>query len=147
LSIQVQVSQRGLDLSLFAGKIEEKLLPGLVRAAVDYGYALMCARAPVRSGRLLGSIEKRVQGLEGSVGPTVPYAVYVEYGTAPHEIRPVFSKVLAFEVNGRMVFSPIVHHPGTKPNPFVRKTMEDVQRKIPELWSDLLWADLVNEVY
>jgi len=136
-----------LDLSLFAGKIEEKLLPGLVRAAVDYGYALMCARAPVRSGRLLGSIEKRVQGLEGSVGPTVPYAVYVEYGTAPHEIRPVFSKVLAFEVNGRMVFSPIVHHPGTKPNPFVRKTMEDVQRKIPELWSDLLWADLVNEVY
>ena len=147
MSIQVQVSQRGLDLSLFAGKIEEKLLPGLVRAAVDYGYALMCARAPVRSGRLLGSIEKRVQGLEGSVGPTVPYAVYVEYGTAPHEIRPVFSKVLAFEVNGRMVFSPIVHHPGTKPNPFVRKTMEDVQRKIPELWSDLLWADLVNEVY
>ena len=137
MSIQVQVSQRGLDLSLFADKVEEKLLPGLVKAAVDYGYALMSARAPVKSGKLLGSIEKHVEGLEGSVGPTVPYAVYVEYGTAPHEIRPVFSNVLAFKVNGKMVFTPIVHHPGPKPNPFVRRTMEDVQKKIPELWDEI----------
>jgi len=137
VSIQVQVSQRGLNLSLFADKVEGKLLPGLVRAAVDYGYALMSARAPVRSGKLLGTIEKHVEGLEGSVGPTVPYAVYVEYGTAPHEIRPVFSNVLAFKVNGRMVFTPIVHHPGTKPNPFLRRTLEDVQKKIPELWDEI----------
>ena len=137
MSIQVQVSQRGLDLSLFADKVEEKLLPGLVKAAVDYGYALMSARAPVKSGKLLGSIEKHVEGLEGSVGPTVPYAVYVEYGTAPHEIRPVFSKVLAFKVNEKMVFTPIVHHPGTKPNPFVSRTIEDVQKKIPELWDEI----------
>lgn len=146
MSIQVQVSQRGLDLSLFAGKIEEKLLPGLVRVAVEYGYALMIDRAPVKSGKLLGSIDKHVQGLTGSVGPSVPYAVYVEYGTAPHIIRPVFSKVLAFEVNGKMVFSSIVRHPGTKPNPFVRRTIEDVQEKIPELWSDILWKDLVAHV-
>ena len=134
MSIRIEVSQRGLDLSGFAGKIADQVLPGLVKAAVEYGYAVMSAKAPVRSGRLLGSIKKHVYGLEGSVGPTVPYAVYVEYGTAPHEIRPVFASVLAFQVEGRTVFTPLVHHPGTRPNPFVRTTRDDIVKKIPELW-------------
>ena len=134
MSIRIEVSQRGLDLSGFAGKIADQVLPGLVKAAVEYGYAVMSAKAPVRSGRLLGSIKKHAYGLEGSIGPTVPYAVYVEYGTAPHEIRPVFASVLAFQVEGRTVFTPLVHHPGTRPNPFVRTTRDDIVKKIPELW-------------
>jgi HK97 gp10 family phage protein len=94
----------------------------------------MMSKAPVKSGRLLGSIQKQAEGLSGSVGPTVPYAVYVEYGTSPHEIRPVFSSVLAFEVAGKMVFTTVVHHPGTRAQPFIRETVEDVKEKIPELW-------------
>jgi HK97 gp10 family phage protein len=126
-----------LDLSLFADKVEGKLLPGLVKKAADYAYALMSAKAPVRSGRLLGSIREQVRGLEATVGPTVPYAIYVEYGTRPHEIRPVFASVLRFKIEGKIVFTPIVHHPGTRAQPFVHETAEVTKQKIPELWDEI----------
>ena len=137
MSIQVQVSQRGLDLSLFADKVEEKLLPGLVKKGADYAYALMSAKAPVRSGRLLGSIREQVRGLEATIGPTVPYAIYVEYGTRPHEIRPVYASVLRFKIEGKVVFTSIVHHPGTRAQLFVRETAEVTKQKIPELWDEI----------
>lgn len=137
MQFQIQVQQRGLDVSIFAEKMQTEVFPRLVAGTVDYAYADMMSRAPVRSGRLLGSIQKQVSGLSGSVGPTVPYAVYVAFGTSPHEIRPVNATVLAFEVGGRIVFTPIVHHPGTKPNPFIQATVDDVKAKIPELWQDL----------
>jgi HK97 gp10 family phage protein len=137
LRFQIQVQQRGLDIGIFADRLESETVPGLVEAAVDYAYADMMSRAPVRTGRLLGSIQKQSAGLSGSVGPTVPYAVYVEYGTLPHDIRPVNASVLAFAVGGKMVFTPIVHHPGTRPNPFIEQTVEDVKAKIPELWQEL----------
>ena len=142
MSIQVQVSQRGLDLSLVADKVEEKLLPGLVKKAADYAYALMSAKAPVRSGRLLGSIREQVRGLEATIGPTVPYAIYVEYGTRPHEIRPVYASVLRFEVEGKIVFTPIVHHPGTRPQAFVRETADVTKEKIPELWKEVFEEEI-----
>lgn len=127
--------QRGLDLHVFTGEIKNDVVPGLVKTAADYAEAFMSAKAPVRSGRLLGSIRKIVSENEAIIGPTVPYAVYVEYGTAPHEIRPVMASVLKFEVEGKMVFTPIVHHPGTKPKPFVRETAEAVRDRIPEFWN------------
>ena len=46
------------------------------------------------------------------LGLAASYAAAVEYGTAPHEIRPVNGAVLAFEVAGKMIFTPLVHHPG-----------------------------------
>lgn len=138
MSIQFEVTRQGLDLRVFAGEIRNDILPGLVKDAADYAEALMSAKAPVRSGRLLGSIRKQVSGNEAVIGPTVPYAVYVEYGTVPHFIRPVFAKVLAFEVGGKMVFTPIVHHPGTKPNPFVRETAAATRDRIPEFWNQAL---------
>jgi len=138
MSIQVEVSQRGLDLHVFAGKIRSDVIPDLVGTAADYAEALMSAKAPVRSGRLLGSIRKIVSGNEAVICPTVPYAVYVEYGTRPHEIHPVRARVLAFEVAGKMVFTPIVHHPGTKPNPFIRETAEAVLEKIRDFWNQAL---------
>lgn len=39
-----------------------------------------------------------------------------ETGTKKHIIRPVRAKFLRFQVNGDIVFSLIVRHPGTKPN-------------------------------
>ena len=134
MSFTVEVQQRGLNLVIFAEKVQSESLPGLVAGAVDYGYADMMSKAPVKSGRLLGSIQKQAEGLSGSVGPTVPYAVYVEYGTLPHEIRPMFASVLRFDVGGKIVFTTLVHHPGTRPQPFVRETVEDLKEKIAELW-------------
>jgi HK97 gp10 family phage protein len=137
MSITIEVQQRGLDIKIFADRLQSESLPGLIEAAVEYAYADMMSRAPVRTGRLLGSIEKQVEGLSGSVGPTVPYAVYVEYGTLPHEIHPMFANVLRFDVGGKIVFTTVVHHPGTRPQPFIEQTAEDMKEKIPELWQQL----------
>ena len=137
MQLQIEVQQRGLEISIFADRLQSETLPGLVEAAVNYAYADLMSRVPVRTGALMGSIQKQSAGLSGSVGPKVPYATYVEYGTVPHEIRPVNASVLAFEAGGKMVSSPIVHHPGTRANPFMALTVQDVKDKIPELWREL----------
>jgi len=137
LSIEIQVQQRGLDIRILAEKLEGDILPRVVETAADYAEAIMASKVPVRTGQLLGSIQKRTCGFQAVIGPTEPYAVYVEYGTAPHVILPAFSKVLAFEIGGKMVFTPIVHHPGTRSRPFVHETAEDLKARIPGIWKDI----------
>jgi hypothetical protein len=66
------------------------------------------------------------------VEAAVNYAAFVEYGTRPHIIRPRNGKFLRFPANARSarltgsvrrggdaVFAREVHHPGTKPRPFL----------------------------
>ena len=72
-----------------------------------------------------------------------PYAAYIIKGTAPHEIRPVNASVLAFEVGGKLVFTPIVRHPGTKPNPFLEKAAEDARSKVAEVFADV-WQEITS---
>lgn len=56
------------------------------------------------------------------------YATYVNDGTRPHVIRPRNAQVLRFRVGGRIVFARKVDHPGTKPNPFLDRALEEVAR-------------------
>ena len=48
------------------------------------------------------------------------YGKYVEYGTPPHIIRPKNKKALAFKMGGEDIIVKEVHHPGTRPQPFIR---------------------------
>ena len=65
-------------------------------------------------------------------------------GTAPHEIRPVNASCLAFEApGGGMVFTQLVHHPGTRPNPFMERAAEDARGKVDEVFAEL-WLELVG---
>jgi HK97 gp10 family phage protein len=116
----------------------EKAVKGLLRELAEYAEEEMRRQAPERTGRLRRSIRKRLNlaALEVEVGPDVEYAVYVEYGTHPHVIRPVRAEALRFEVEGEIVFARLVRHPGTKPNPFVRRTAEQTHRQIPRLWRE-----------
>jgi hypothetical protein len=77
------------------------------------------------------------------VAANAPYAAAVEYGTAPHEIRPVNGGVLAFEVAGKMVFTLLVHHPGTKANPFMKRALDETRSKVDGVFADL-WLELVG---
>jgi hypothetical protein len=78
-------------------------------------------------------------------------AAFLEYGTAPHEIRPRNAKVLAWPAGGTrrtlsgraarsgpafdrkagkfrkgaFVYAKAVHHPGTKPSPFLLPAAEE----------------------
>ncbi len=87
--------------------------------------------APVRTGRLRASIraeEPRIFSLRGSVkvGSDLEYAGFVNDGTRPHIIRPRRAQVLRFTVGGRTVFAKVVHHPGTRPRPFLDRALREV---------------------
>lgn len=83
------------------------------------------------NGSLLGVLENRAA-----------YAFFVHEGTKPHDIQPRDKKWLHFEPSvavitagtgggragtGTFVFAKTVHHPGTKPRPFLRRALEDVR--------------------
>jgi hypothetical protein len=87
---------------------------------------------------------KEVGDGEASIQVLAPYATHVVYGTAPHEIRPVNASCLAFEApGGGMVFTALVHHPGTRPNPFMQRAAEDARGKVGEVFAEL-WLELVG---
>jgi len=95
--------------------------------------------APVNTGNLRGSITSAVvsRGLtvSGTVGTPVHYAVYVHEGTRPHEILPrTPGGVLTWKAGpgsgenraGPRLYARRTFHPGTRPQPFLRRAMDDV---------------------
>jgi hypothetical protein len=49
----------------------------------------------------------------------VPYAIFHYQGSRAHVIFPRRKRALRFQVGGRVIFATIVHHPGTKANPYL----------------------------
>ncbi|MEM0010793.1 MAG: HK97 gp10 family phage protein [Candidatus Bathyarchaeia archaeon] len=135
--ITVKVERSGLDIHVFAENIDRRLIQPLIERLADRAEQLMRGKAPVRTGTLRASITKRVGDKEAEVGPTVPYAVYVEFGARPHEIQPVHARALRFEAAGRVVFAMRVQHPGTRPQPFIRETVDQVLTEIPGIYEQL----------
>lgn len=92
--------------------------------------------APKRSRELERNILSRVgidaRGVLGRViaGEQLPdaRAVWAEYGTREHEIRPVSKKALSFVVNGRRVTVKKVMHPGTKATHFMTRALDEARR-------------------
>lgn len=86
-------------------------------------------RCPVDTGRLRSSIRMEFfeDGLAGQVGTDVQYAPAVEFGTAPHEIRPKKKKALYWPGADHPVKR--VMHPGTKPHPFLFPAAEQERPK------------------
>jgi hypothetical protein len=86
--------------------------------------------APVRTGRLRASGKMDIKithfGPTGTVSFTVRYAHYVHDGTRPHIIRAKNKKVLKFKVQGHVIYRPLVHHPGTRPRPFLTRALVEV---------------------
>lgn len=73
---------------------------------------------------------------------SVEYGKYLEEGTPPHKIHPDPKKhaYLHFKVGDHFVKTKEVNHPGTKPYPAIKRTMEKEYPKlledVKELWSD-----------
>ena len=97
------------QVQLFKSGIANDLVNTLVRAS------------PVDKGGLRKSIKVVSQGNTFYIS-MIDYALYVEFGTPPHIIRPKNKKALHWGgKNGPVV--KLVHHPGTKPQPFIRNTL------------------------
>ena len=114
----------------------ESALPDIARR-LQNELVLSC---PVDTGRLRNSIKVRADE-NGLVIWMVDYGKFVEFGTPPHVITPKEKEALKFEI-GRIerlsgkktgkniVFAKKVKHPGTRPNPFVRNTIQNKLRNI-----------------
>ena len=87
--------------------------------------------APVRTGGLRKSVKYRSNVLASRAVMTftaIDYARFVIDGTAPHEIRPRNKQALFWQGADHPVT--VVHHPGTRPNDFVRRAIEPLRPEI-----------------
>src|ERR1039458_8035668 len=78
------------------------------------------ATVPIKTGYLVQNWAFEIGNLQARWYPRASYAPYVEFGTGPHEIKAVNKRVLANVQTGQ-IFGPLVHHPGTKANPFLER--------------------------
>ena len=141
--ISVEISTRGLEFDEVASKLSGPLRQKLVERLADVAYVKAFYGAPWRTGKLAGSIVKDVGVGEASIQVLDPKAIFVVKGTAPHDIRPVNASCLAFKASGgSMVFTRLVRHPGTKPNPFMQRAVDETLGKVDEVFADL-WLELI----
>ena len=141
--IEVEVSTYGLDFEEVISKVPG-LRQKLVERLADIAYAKAFWGAPQgKTGKLAASIVKEIGQGEARVAATAPYAMYVVKGTQPHEIRPVNASVLRFVVpGGGFVFTRLVRHPGTRPNPFMQRAVDETLGRVEETFAEL-WLELI----
>lgn len=141
--IEFSVTSSGLEFNELAQKLSGPLKQKLIQRLTDIAFAAAFWGAPVKTGYLASTVYKQVSDSEGVVGVAASYARVVVEGSAPHEIRPANGGVLAFMIAGKMIFTPIVHHPGTKPNPFMQNALDEAQSKVDVSFAEL-WLELVG---
>jgi hypothetical protein len=141
--IEFSVTSSGTEFNELAQKLSGPLKQKLIERVTDIAFAAAFWGAPVKTGYLASTVYKQVSDNGGVVGVAASYARVVVEGSAPHEIRPANGGVLAFMIAGKMVFTPIVHHPGTKPNPFMQNALEEAQSKVDSTFAEL-WLKLVG---
>lgn len=80
-----------------------------------------------RSGHLRSSIswDLTTNPLQVDIGSDVEYAIFCEVGTKPHVIRSHGNYPLR-SAKGE-VFGRVVHHPGTRAQPFLRPALDDIR--------------------
>jgi hypothetical protein len=85
--------------------------------------------APVDTGNLRRSIHgEALSHVHGTVGTAVPYAVMVHEGTRAHVITPSSRKALFWPGARHPVRR--VNHPGTRPNPFLKRALAEKRSEI-----------------
>jgi hypothetical protein len=141
--IEFSVTSSGTEFSELAQKLSGPLRQKLIERLTDIAFAAAFWGAPVRTGYLASTVYKQVSDSEGIIGVAASYGKAVVEGTAPHEIRPTNGNLLGFRIAGKMIFTPIVHHPGTKPNPFLQNAIEEAQSKVDVTFAEL-WLELVG---
>ena len=139
MSFDVQIDDTRVQTRLSG--IPQKMHAALVRKTTVLRLELEAkvkAAAPVKTGALRRGVfsdqTDTATSVEGRVAESadVPYAKWVNDGTSAHDILPSKAKALAFVVGGKQVFAKIVHHPGTKANPYMTGTFQAMRPEIVE---------------
>ena len=100
---------------------------------------------PRKTGELKRSILRgiRISNLRGEIGTNLNYALYVHRKTKPHIIVPKTKKALYWK--GAAHPYRIVHHPGTKANPFMERGVRKAEPSINRRFQVGL-RDALNEI-
>lgn len=95
--------------------------------------------APFKKGGVRRSLFAETRGTIIKIGSNSPIAKFVNNGTGPHTIRPLGSgKALRFVIGGKVVFAKSVRHPGTKPNRFMQRALDNKRLFIKSLLSQFV---------
>ena len=111
-------------------------LQGFLRRAAFVVEANMKQKAPVDTGRLRSSVVTKIEALRSTVGPTVTYAPFVEFGTRPHwaprgALQPWASRHgFGAGAKGDWLVRFIISKRGTKPHPFAAPA---AKKSVPEI--------------
>jgi HK97 gp10 family phage protein len=90
------------------------------------------------ASNMVGTIHSKMTGpLMGMVYVESPYAIFVHEGTRPHIIRAVNKKVLANKRTGQ-IFGKIVHHPGSRANPFLQRAVDKNESFIDQRFAEVV---------
>lgn len=145
MSVEV-VKIDGLGECLAAlNALPDRLTTLAVRPALTYACELLADRArqevpaapPTKAnadryGAVMGALRASIKVLPTTVNGTwvnctvsagskvAYYARWVEFGTAPHDIKGAMRKAVAFDGWVRDV----IHHPGARKNPFMRRAAD-----------------------
>lgn len=63
------------------------------------------------------------------------YAIFVHFGTAPHDITPKNKKALRWNTVGGFAFAKKVEHPGYKGDPFMTKAAQTTFTKLDQIFT------------
>jgi HK97 gp10 family phage protein len=140
--MNVKVEIPGLDKLLAAVKKAPAVTLNEVSKAVQKSaltvQSAAIKEAPVNKGHGGGNLRQNIKVTQMTktravITSRAPYSIFVEEGTKPHLIRPKVKKALADRRN-KLFFGKLVHHPGTKANPFMERAVKQSQSKVTEFF-------------
>ena len=131
--VEINVKVEGLEKAIasaegFPGEADKNMDIVMARAA-NQGMTWMYPDTPVGNTMALRNslFSRQIGKASMEIGSNSLIGVFVHQGTRPHEILPVRAQALRFRVggiHGSFIFARRVWHPGTKPNPFVKRTVD-----------------------
>ena len=136
LSVQVTGFDDFIKDATQAGLDAEPLTRAALQNSVTRIQSNVRDRAAHRTGALQRSVLTTVDYPSAEVAVEEKYGEFVEYGTAPHDIEPTNKKALYWSG----AFSPVkvVHHPGTKAQPFFKPGVDASLTYIDETFTKVM---------
>ena len=130
-----------LSMSINAKELEEfeRAFPGAMDRMIELTALELLKHigkeAPKKTGALAGSWQVAHMGKNSyGLSSRMPYRWFVQRGTPPHTIEAKGSALYFYwDKVGSYVFFKRVHHPGTKPNPYVTRAIEATSKRVGEL--------------
>lgn len=110
--------------------LERSVIRQMAQAAFEVSYR--GADSHTKTGKLAMSLFNRAipKGREVGHDPTVaPHALFVQFGTRPHKIRPKNKKALRWAGPNGFTFAREVNHPGYRGDPYLNRAADDAIRR------------------